>query len=72
MIVLGLNRIDRQWAKSTTARQVPRGKVLPVHDSDEAVHRIYAGPAAPLIRARLPGHPVVDGVVESAAAFPKR
>jgi dephospho-CoA kinase len=36
---------------------------VPVHDSDEAVHRLYAGAAAPLIEARFPGT-VVDGAVD--------
>ena len=28
---------------------------MPVHDSDEAVHRLYAGKAAPLVEAAFPG-----------------
>jgi len=38
---------------------------VPVHDSDEAVHRLYAGRAAPLIEAAFPGV-VVDGAVDRA------
>ena len=48
--------------KSTTAAMF-REAGVPVHDSDEAVHRIYAGPAAPLIERAFPGT-VVDGVVD--------
>ena len=38
---------------------------MPVHDSDEAVHRLYAGAAAPLVEAAFPGT-VQDGVVDRA------
>ena len=48
--------------KSTTARMfVEQG--VPVHDSDEAVHRLYAGVAAPLVEAAFPGT-TKDGVVD--------
>ena len=61
MIVLGLTG-SIGMGKSTTAKMfVEEG--VPVHDSDEAVHRLYAGVAAPLIEARFPGT-VVDGVVD--------
>jgi dephospho-CoA kinase len=36
---------------------------VPVHDSDEAVHRLYAGKAAPLIEAAFPGV-TVEGTVD--------
>src|SRR5690606_5107645 len=38
---------------------------VPVHDSDEAVHRLYRGKAAPLIEAAFPGT-TTDGVVDRA------
>jgi dephospho-CoA kinase len=38
---------------------------VPVHDSDEAVHRLYAGAAAPLIEQAFPGT-VVAGTVDRA------
>ena len=64
MIVLGLTG-SIGMGKSTTARLFAEAGV-PVHDSDEAVHRLYAGPAAPLVEAEFPGT-VVDGVVDRAA-----
>jgi dephospho-CoA kinase len=48
--------------KSTTAGMFAEAGV-PVHDSDDAVHRLYSGTAAPLIEARFPGV-VVDGTVD--------
>jgi dephospho-CoA kinase len=38
---------------------------VPVHDSDETVHRLYAGAAAVLVEAEFPGT-VVDGAVDRA------
>ena len=61
MIVLGLTG-SIGMGKSTTAKMFAEEGV-PVHDSDEAVHRLYAGIAAPLIEARFPGT-VVDGTVD--------
>lgn len=61
MIVLGLTG-SIGMGKSTTARMF-MDEGVPVHDSDEAVHRLYAGVAAPLIEARFPGT-VVDGAVD--------
>lgn len=61
MIVLGLTG-SIGMGKSTTARMF-MDEGVPVHDSDEAVHRLYAGVAAPLIEARFPGT-VVEGTVD--------
>ncbi|MEZ5783528.1 MAG: dephospho-CoA kinase [Rhizobiaceae bacterium] len=60
MIVLGLTG-SIGMGKSTTA-QMFRELGVPVHDSDEAVHRLYAGEAAPLVEAAFPGT-VRDGRV---------
>lgn len=68
MIVLGLTG-SIGMGKSTTARMfVDEG--VPVHDSDEAVHRLYSGIAAPLIEAAFPGT-VKDGVVDRTALAQK-
>lgn len=61
MIVLGLTG-SIGMGKSTTAAMF-RELGVPVHDSDEAVHRLYAGVAAPLVEAAFPGT-VIDGVVD--------
>jgi dephospho-CoA kinase len=63
MIVLGLTG-SIGMGKSTTARMFADAGV-PVHDSDETVHRLYSGAAAPLVEAAFPGT-VRDGVVDRA------
>jgi dephospho-CoA kinase len=50
--------------KSTTAAMF-RDAGVPVHDADAAVHRLYAGKAAPLIEAAFPGA-TKDGAVDRA------
>lgn len=63
MIVLGLTG-SIGMGKSTAARMFAEAGV-PVHDSDEAVHRLYAGKAAPLVEAAFPGV-TRDGTVDRA------
>lgn len=63
MIVLGLTG-SIGMGKSTTASMFAEAGV-PVHDSDEAVHRLYRGEAAPLVEAAFPGT-VVGGTVDRA------
>jgi dephospho-CoA kinase len=63
MIVLGLTG-SIGMGKSTTAKMFSDFGV-PVHDSDEAVHRLYRGKAAPLVEAVFPDT-TVDGVVDRA------
>jgi dephospho-CoA kinase len=64
MIVLGLTG-SIGMGKSTTAGMFAHAGV-PVHDSDETVHRLYEGEAVPLIEAAFPGS-TVDGRVDRAA-----
>jgi dephospho-CoA kinase len=59
MMVLGLTG-SIGMGKSTTARMFA-DEGVPVHDSDETVHRLYAGAAVPFVEAAFPG--VVDGGV---------
>ena len=61
MILLGLTG-SIGMGKSTTAGLF-RDAGVPVHDSDEAVHRLYRGAAVPLVEAAFPGT-VVRGVVD--------
>ncbi len=61
MIVLGLTG-SIGMGKSTTAKMFADAGI-PVHDSDEAVHRLYAGAAAPLVEEAFPGT-VRDGTVD--------
>ena len=61
MIVLGLTG-SIGMGKSTTAGMFEAAGV-PVHGSDETVHCLYSGRAAPLVEAAFPGT-VFNGVVD--------
>jgi len=64
LFVLGLTG-SLAMGKSATAKMfVEEG--VPVHDADAAVHRLYAGEAAPLIEAAFPGT-TKDGKVDREA-----
>ncbi|MBZ9796899.1 dephospho-CoA kinase [Mesorhizobium sp. ES1-4] len=68
MIVLGLTG-SIGMGKSTTARMFAEAGV-PVHDSDETVHRLYAGKATPLVEAAFPGT-TTGGSVDRAKLGPR-
>lgn len=61
MIILGLTG-SIGMGKSTTAEMFS-ALGIPVHGSDETVHELYSGRAAPLVEAEFPGT-VTDGVVD--------
>ncbi|MGE0501186.1 MAG: dephospho-CoA kinase [Rhizobiaceae bacterium] len=61
MIVLGLTG-SIGMGKSTTAAMFQEAGI-PVHDSDEAVHRLYRGKAVPLVEKEFPAT-TRNGVVD--------
>ncbi len=63
MFVLGLTG-SIGMGKSTTSALFRKAGV-PVHDSDAAVHALYAGAAAPLVERAFPGV-THDGIVDRA------
>jgi dephospho-CoA kinase len=67
MVILGLTG-SIGMGKSTTAAMF-RDAGIPVYDADAAVHRLYAGAAAPLIEQAFPGV-VRDGAVDRSLLGP--
>jgi len=63
MIILGLT--GSIGMGKTTASNMFAEADVPVYSADDAVHRLYAGRAAPLIEAAFPGT-VLDGTVDRA------
>lgn len=61
MLILGLTG-SIGMGKSTAAALF-RQEGVPVHDADDAVHRLYRGAAVPVIEAAFPGT-VANGVVD--------
>ena len=61
MIVLGLTGSIGMGKSTTAALLAEMG--IPVHSADEAVHRLYAGRAAPAVERLFPGT-VRSGVVD--------
>ncbi len=61
MIVLGLTGSVGMGKSTTTQMFVDEG--VPMFDADAAVHRLYAGEAAPLIEREFPGS-TKDGTVD--------
>ena len=61
MIILGLT--GSIGMGKTTAANMFADAGVPVYSADDAVHRLYAGRAAPLIEAAFPGT-VSDGTVD--------
>jgi dephospho-CoA kinase len=66
VVVIGLTG-SIGMGKSTTARFFAEAGV-PVYDADLAVHRLYAGKAAPMIEAEFPGVTNAEGVDRNALA----
>src|SRR5215471_14418012 len=66
MVVIGLTG-SIGMGKSTTAGFFAEAGV-PVHDADLSVHRLYAGPAVPMIEAEFPGVTNAGGVDRSKLA----
>ncbi|MGO1162259.1 dephospho-CoA kinase [Brucella pseudogrignonensis] len=63
MIILGLTGSIGMGKTTASAMFAEAG--VPVYSADDAVHRLYAGRAAPLIEAAFPGT-VQDGTVDRA------